>query len=142
MTAEAAKNQSPANVVLDVNQKTVSGLAKGTYFTATPDGDLSAAEKGADGSVVFTDIPPGWFVVKLVLMPTSDANDVLEDALASGKLFPFTARDLLGRMLCTTPGAKVKARPEIKFADTVQTNEWSLFCTYGKLEARGSRVAV
>lgn len=139
---EAAKNQSPANVVIDLNRKTVTGLAKGTYVTHTPGQELSAAEVGPDGSVVVTDLPQGWFIAKLAVWPTSDANDVLEDALKTGKFFPYSCRDLEGRSLANTTKAKVKKRPEQKFADTVQANEWEIWCFNGKYEVRGSRVAV
>lgn len=142
MAAEPAKNQSPANVIVDINRKTVSGTAKGTYATITPQQELSNAEPGSDGSVVVTDIPQSLAVLKVALQPTSDSNDTLEDALATGKFFAVSVRDLEGRLVCTTPQGKVKKRAEVKYADTVQSVEWEIWLIQPKYEVRGSRAAL
>lgn len=137
---EAAKNQSPAKLNILINRKPMTA-PMGNFLTVTPGTDVTAVEICLDGSVVFCDIAEGFFRVKIAISPTSDTNDVLQDALDSGKFFAFDARDQDGRMVVTTPQTRIEKKPELKWADKIQANEWSLICV-GKYQARGSKPAV
>lgn len=148
MSAEAPKVYNPNEVGTDFGGKTMSGFADGSYITVTEDDDRVAAVKGTDGSVVFSRIEVGFYVVKLSLLQTSDFNDVLDANAEANRLGPgltfqkFSIRDQNGRAMHLSPAAIVKKVPESEYDKSAKARTWELFCTFGQNRPRGSKPAV
>jgi hypothetical protein len=145
MSGEAAKQYNPSEVGVDFGGKSMSGFAEGSFITVTEDEDRVGVVKGIDGSVVFSRVEAGYFVVKLSVLQTSDFNDVLDSHAEANRLGPglsfvkFSVRDQNGRALHTTQTCIVKKVPESEYDQKAKARTWELYCTFGQNRVRGSR---
>jgi len=96
---------------------------------------------GADGEVTRTRTNNFSATCTLKYAQTADANDTLSAMLTAdiatlnGVLAgPFSAKDLAGRLVVTSPRAWIVGPPAIKIGKTVQVFEWKLDLA----DARGS----
>lgn len=145
MTAEAAKIYNPNEVSLDFGGKEMTGFADGSFITVSEDEDRVTVVKGIDGSVAFSRIEVGVFVVKVSVLQTSDFNDVLDENAEINRLGPglqfekFSMRDQNGRALYQSQSSIVKKVPESEFDKSAKARTWELYCTFGQNRTRGAK---
>lgn len=130
----------PAYSSRDVNASwgpiQLSGFAKDSFITITPNSDITDEEIGADGQLQVSLLPDRSCIVSAALMQNSPANVALsalynDQIKGSGwfKQFPFVINDPAGSVLALLNGAYIKTRPTITLSSsaTGNTHVWSWF---------------
>ena len=112
-----------------------SGFDDGEFCRIEQQEDGFITKVGTDGQVTRSKSNNRSTIVTLLLMQTSDGNDVLSAAHlldlnnANGAgIAPLFIRDRTGRQIFTEPKAWVKKWTDVSFAREASAREWQLDC--------------
>jgi hypothetical protein len=122
----------PAQVFVTAAGTTLNqGIAKGSFVTVERNSDAFTTYIGSDGEGARSKSNDKSGTIKLKLMHTSDANDILSafakaDEIANAGSFPMLIKDGTGRTLCMAENAWVKKMPSIEFGNEIGEREWTI----------------
>lgn len=128
-----AKTYDPDNVVITFANQPIKGFADGSFLVIEPTKEAFTVVEGADGEVVRTKTSSKIDSIRIVLMSTSDSNDVLsaiheldKQAPNGAGIAPFGVADLSGRFLYAAPEAWIEKAPTADFGREAGPREWVL----------------
>lgn len=104
------------------------GFADDMVEVEQPEDDVEVVV-GADGEVTHSLMQARHARITVTLKQSSLTNTELSayreaDRLSGAGIFPFTVRDGSGTTLFFAPAARIIKAPNIKFAKSVQDNQW------------------
>lgn len=121
----------PLKVVCNVGNAIIQGYGTGSVIEVERSEDAVALLVGTMGEYAWAMNRNRSGVITLVLMHTSQSNDILfamamadEKAGAGGR--PFSLEDMNGRTLVQSPEVRVQKLPQLSYSNEVTPREWKL----------------
>ncbi len=111
-----------------VGTHVVEGYAKGPAVQVVQPERVSLQE-GTDGHSMFKTNAYRSAVVTLVILASSESNDVLSSIMIAGLPVPVQVKDGNGRTLISSPRGKLTKFSDIAWTDGDETNTWALVCS-------------
>lgn len=109
----------------------VGGYADGEFLRLESDSDLFSDVAGTDGEVTRSKTNDGRATATLILMQSSDSNDLLSTIANNDKNKPngagvgeFLVRDNSGRAIYKAPSCWIKKEPQPSFGREATSREW------------------
>ncbi len=109
------------------------GYADGAFLRIENDSDDTTDQAGTDGEVVVSLTNDRRAVATLILMASSDGNDILaalRNRMIASKLRAgvgaFQVKDMSGRTVISAPQAWIQKPPSAEFAREAGTREWPI----------------
>lgn len=126
-----ANTYDPARVVVSYNGIKLSGFADGTFVEADRDGDSFTKHVGADGEVARSANADKSGTVKVTLLQTAAANDLLsaeltKDELTRANTGSVFVKDLMGRTLVVGADAWLLRPAKVTLGKEVEGREWTI----------------
>ena len=133
------KTYNPKEVTIALGNHIVSGYAEDGFITIDPNGDGVTKKVGCDGEIVRSVSPDDTYVVKIVLLQTSESNRYLqarlnEDRKTGDGLFPILIKDLKGGMVFSSDAAWPIKSASRGFGKESSNREWEIHTGSGILE--------
>lgn len=133
------KTYNPKEVTIALGNHIVSGYAEDGFITIDPNGDGVTKKVGCDGEIVRSVSPDDTYVVKIVLLQTSESNRYLqarlnEDRKTGDGMFPILIKDLKGGMVFSSDAAWPIKSASRGFGKESSNREWEIHTGSGILE--------
>jgi hypothetical protein len=140
------RQYDPANVILNIGGRDISGFAEGTFIEVDRYADAFSMSVGSDGEVtrVKNQNVSGYF--KCTLQQSSPSNDYLsslatQDEQSSNAVVPVLLTDKNGTTLAKGAKSWVKKKAKPTYANTAESREWSLDTGNLQLDVGGENEA-
>lgn len=133
------KTYNPKEVTIALGNHIVSGYAEDGFITIDPNGDGVTKKVGCDGEIARSVSPDDTYVVKIVLLQTSESNRYLqarlnEDRKTGDGMFPILIKDLKGGMVFSSDAAWPIKSASRGFGKESSNREWEIHTGSGILE--------
>ena len=127
----AVKTYNSRQVKIAVGGAEVTGLADDTFVTIEQKGQGVISKSGCDGEVARAIDPNEQYVIRFVLLQTSDFNAYLQkqylmDITKGTGLFPIEIRDMRGAYLFQAGDAWVSKQPTRTYGRDTTNKEWAI----------------
>ena len=119
-----AKDYNPKNVSVIVGGHTVQGYAEGAFVKFAQNEDTYNLTKGSDGEGARAQSSDDSGRMTIMLMQTSESNDVLSALHNAGSQVPCLIRDFNGTTLVSCVTGWVIRNPDIEFSNEITTREF------------------
>ena len=122
----------PAQVIVTVGSRSISGYADGTFVSISRDADSFSKYVGADGVVARTKTNNFSGSVTITLMQTSPDNDYLSALLSAAEnssvngagVFNVKITDKTGTSVFTSANGWIRKPPDVEYSREFSTREW------------------
>lgn len=137
MSSGLTRQHDPAQIVMTVGTRTVSGYAKGSFVEIDRYEDAVKTDVGSDGEVtlIISQNKSGYF--KFTLQQSSPLNDyftalkiAMENRQTGVAVVPITVKDVNGTSLAQCVQAWVKKTAKMEFQDVAGNREWTFDTGY------------
>lgn len=122
----------PKALNLIIGAHLVSGRARGSWLTVSYTNDETAVLSGIDDEAMFVDSVTRTATITVVLMQSSDSNDVLSGLLIAnraapgGLAFPLVIAESNGRTVYTAAQAKIAKMADGVWSDGGEVRTWTI----------------
>ena len=129
--AAPLKTYDPGQVSVILGGKIMSGFSEGSLIKVSRNVDAYTLKIGTDGEGVRTRLRDKSGKIEIMLMQSSDSNDILsayalaDEANNSGTI-PFLMRDASGRTVVSAATAWVKKISDVEMGKEVKDHTWVL----------------
>jgi hypothetical protein len=122
----------PAQVIITVGARSISGYADGTFVRVARDADTFSKYVGSDGVVARTKTNNFSGSVTITLMQTSPDNDYLTDLMTQGEQLLIAGAgvtnikitDKTGSSVFESANAWIRKPPDVEYSREFSTREW------------------
>ena len=138
MASKKIKTYNPKEVTIALGTHIGSGYADDSFITIDPNGDGITKKVGCDGEIVRSISPDDTYIVKFVVLQTSDTNAFLQekynqDQKTGDGMFPLLIKDLKGGMVFSTDAAWAAKPASRGYGKESSNREWELHTGSGTL---------
>ena len=125
------KTLDPAKILITFHGFPINGFADGTFVSVDRDSASFSKTVGADGEVARAKSADKSGSIKVTLLQTAQANEILSNELekdeASGSnVGPVQVKDLGGKTLVAGAEAWIEKPATVVFAKEVEAREWTI----------------
>jgi len=140
------KNYDPKSITLSIDGQAVSGFADGTFITVNRNNPMWSVVSGASGEHARSKSCDKSGTIELVLMQTSETNDLLsaylllDETSNSGK-FPVALLDAHGGTIVGATEMWVQQAPSIEYGKELSDRTWTLEAGHIDIFAGGTDIS-
>jgi len=125
------RTYDPAQVIINVDGRDISGYADGTFLTIARNADAFARTTGADGETTRSKSNDRSGRFTFVLQQSSPSNDILseiatQDEISNGGVVAIRVTDKGGTTVAQGEQCWVVKKPDSGFAKETENREWVL----------------
>lgn len=127
----AVKTYNSRQVKIAVGSEAVTGLADDTFVTIEQKGQGVISKSGCDGEVARAIDPNEQYIIRFVLLQTSDYNAYLQnlylkDLREGTGIFSLEIRDMRGAFIFHATDAWVAKQPTRTYGKDTTNKEWTI----------------
>lgn len=133
----------PSKVLVNFHGYQLNGFADGTFVEADRDTDSFSKTVGADGEVAWLKSADDSGTIKVTVLQTSAANDVLsaelaKDELSGTNIGTVFIKDLTGRTLVQGAEARLQRPAPVSLGKDIEAREWTILVAHMKISVGGN----
>ena len=127
----------PQSVDLLVNGFPITGYADGTFINIERNANVMDAYVGGKGEVTRVLNPDTTYTCSFTIQQNSPTNVLMQGYLTTNRflnvppLLSIQVKDLYGAELFSSTFGFIMTEPTRSFSNSLETREWSVFCTDG-----------
>lgn len=132
------KTYNPKEITIALGNHIVTGFAEDSFVQIDPNGDGVTKKVGCDGEVARSLSPDSTYVIKIVVMQTSETNSFLQERHAQDKkegngMFPVLIKDLKGGLVFSADSGWAVRPASRSYGREVGNREWEIHTGDGEL---------